>query len=135
MIWAKIRPDVVGGEGLAEARITRLREVMAISQRHWNRAAGTLGPGKNKALLLDVIIPLLESLDPRVAVDLRDACLFLLSLVCGARAKEVTNLTWKDITVVDGGTAIIVAIRPPKNSTDTSSTHLCQIGRRSHPQV
>lgn len=135
MIWAKILPDVVGGEGLAEARIRRLREAMAISQRHWNSSAGVLRPGKCKPLMLDVILPLLESLDPRVAIDLRDACLFLLSLVCGAHAKEVTNFTWKDITVVDGGTVFIVAIRPSKKSKDTSSTHLCRIGRRSHPQV
>ena len=85
--------------------------------------------------MLDVLIPLLKSLDLSKVVDLRDALLFNLSYVCAARAKEVENITWKDVTVLRGGDAIILAIRPSKNSTDMGSTHHCQIGRRTDPQV
>lgn len=85
---------------------------------------------KTKSLPLDVLIPVPKSLDLRVVVDLRDALLFTLSFVCGARAKEALNMTRKDVTVLEGGTAVLLAIRPKKYSTYESSTHSCQFGNK-----
>ena len=105
------------------------------SLKHWNKVAGILRPRKSTALLLDRVIPLLRSLDLRVNVDLRDALIFTLSFSSGARAMEVVNITWKDVTVLDGGKAVVLNIRPTKNTTEMGSTHSAQFGRRLYPEV
>ena len=71
----------------------------------------------------------------RSNVDLRDALLFTFAIVTGVRAREVVNLTWKDITILKGAAAIIVNIRPTKNSRKEESTYSVQIGRRTERQV
>ena len=121
--WARSCPDVIGGAGNAEGRLKRLRFMIKTSLKHWNKVAGILRPRKSTALLLDRVIPLLRSLDLRVNVDLRDALIFTLSFSSGARAMEVVNITWKDVTVLDGGKAVVLNIRPTKNTTERGSTH------------
>ena len=126
---------MIADKGPPEARIECLREAIAVSKRHWDRVAGVLRPMKTRPLLLEPFLSVLESLDLRVVVDSKDSLLFLISFVMGARAREVINLTFKDVTILGGGTAVKLVIRPSKNSTDFESTHSCQVGRRASPQV
>ena len=126
---------MIGGVGPLEARLRRMRVGIRTSLGYWNKAAGIRRPQKTAPLLLDQVTPLLYSLDLRINLDLRDALIFSLSFSSGARAKEVVNLTWKDVTVLDGGKAILLSIRPTKNSTELGSTHSFQIGRRTYQEV
>ena len=105
------------------------------SLKYWNKKAGILRPSKATALLLEHAIPLLKSLDLKNNADLRDAVIFTLSFSSGTRVKEVVNITWKDVTILEGGKALLLNIRPTKNSTDMGSTHTAQFGRRSFPEV
>ena len=86
-------------------------------------------------MLLDVIVLVVKSLDLRVVCDLRDALLFNVSFECRARAKEMVNLTCRNVTVLGDGAAVKLDMFPFKNSTNTKSTHSCQVGRRAHPQL
>ena len=93
MEWGKACPLVIAGEGSADARIHNLRENIDMSTRHWNKIARTNRPFKSICLLVEVLIPVLESLEMRSNVDLRDAILFTFAIVTGVRAREVVNLT------------------------------------------
>ena len=135
LCWARSRPDVIGGVDPADRRLKRLRYAIQTSLKYWNKEAGILRPRKATALLLDHAIPLLKSLDLRDNVDLRDALIFTISFSSGTGAKEVVNITWKDVTVLEGGKAVLLNIRPTKNSTEFGSTHTAQFGRRSFPEV
>ena len=133
--WGTLRPDAIVGNGPDEQKKILLREMIRVAQSHWNTVAGVLRPNKSNPMLLKVLLPVLKFLDLRVNVDLRDSLLFLLSFVCGMRAKEVVNITWKDVTILDGGNAVLINARPFKNSTRHGSTHPCQFGRRAFKQV
>ena len=108
---------------------------MAVSKKYWNKKAGVLRPFKREPMLLDVLVPVLKSLDLRSDADLRDALLFTISFVCGARAREMVNLTWGDLVILGEGSAVKIDIRPFKTSSFSKSTHSCQVGRRTFPQV
>ena len=126
---------MIAGDGTSRKKLKRLRTAIQTSSRHWNRAAGILRPWKKFPILKELAIPLLNSLDLQYPLGLRDSLLFCLSLSTGARAMEVANITWKDVTVLDGGKAVLLNIRPTKNSTELGSTHSSQFGRRSNPKV
>ena len=115
------RPETLGGKKYDMVLIdtfSRGSWVKLLSKK--SDAAGVLERWINQC----VFFPVLESLDLSKVVDLRDALLFSLSYVCVARAKEAMNIAWRDVTVLGGGDAITLAIRPSKKSTDTGSTHL-----------
>ena len=83
----------------------------------------------------DFLMTLLSPLDLSVPIDLRDSLLFNVAFVSGACAMEACNITWKDVTILGGREAVLIHIRPSKNSTLLGSTHTAQFGRRTRHQV
>ena len=126
---------MIVGLGPDEQKIAALKEKNKAAIQYWNRECGVERPNKATPILLKTLLPLLKFMDLRVNEDLRDSLLFLLSFVCGFRGKEVCNLTWKDVSILDGGGAVLLEVRPFKNSTLMGSTHSCQFGRRVFKQV
>ena len=135
MLWAECRPDVITGEGSNDAKLERFKQAAKVAREYWTRQAGVMMPIKKRPMLLEVLILVLQSLDLRVPSDLRACLLFNIAFVCGARGKEMVNLTWKDVTILGRGEAVLLDIQPSKCSSLHKSTHTCQIGRREHPQV
>ena len=133
--WAEARPEIILGDGPEEARVECLRAAMDAARMYWTKKMGVLRPRKRKPMMLDVLVKALKSLDLRSNSDLRDSLAFVISFVCGARGKEIVNLTWKDVTVLENGAAVRLKIRPTKTASRTVSTHSCQVGKRKHPQV
>ena len=133
--WAKIRPDVIMGDGSPEAKRKRLHNSITVAVAYWNKSVGIRRPLKTTPILSDFLMTLLSPLDLSVPIDLRDSLLFNLAFVSGSRAMEACNITWKDVTILGGGEAVLIHIRPSKNSTLLGSTHSAQFGRRTCSQV
>ena len=133
--WAKSRPSVIGGSESPDAKKRRPHQKICIAKRHWNRKLGVQRPRKAISMHYDVLVPLLESLNFANPLDHRDMLLFNLAIISATRAKEASNMTWKDVTVLHGGDAIKLDIRPSKNTTKLRSTHSAQFGRRTWVEV
>ena len=99
--WGTTLPDAISGYGSDEQKVVALKEMIKTASQFWNRECGVETPTKHTPLLLNILLPLLKFMDLRVNEDLRDSLLFLLSYVCGFRGKEVCNLTWKDVSILD----------------------------------
>ena len=123
MEWGQECPEVIAGEGDDDRRIYNLRQKIRMATRHWNKRAGTDRPFKSKSMLVEVLIPVLEKLQIRLNLDLRDALLFTIAIVTSVRAKEVVNMTWKDVTILKGGVAIVIHIRPLKKTLGKRNPH------------
>ena len=133
--WAKIRPDVIAGDGSREAKRKRLRDSIIVAVVYWNKSAGILRPFKTTPILNDFLMTTLSLLDLSVPIDLRDSLFFNLAFVSGSRAMEACNITWKDVTILGRGEAVLIHIRPSKNPTILGSNHSAQFGRRTRPEV
>ena len=134
-LWAKLRPDVIAGVGSPHAKRKRLRNSIQVAEAYWNKSEGILRPFKTTPIMNDFLMTILSPLDLSVPIDLRDSLLFNVAFVSGARAMEACNITWKDVTILGGGEAVLIHIRPSKNSTLLGSIHTAQFGRRTRHQV
>lgn len=133
--WAENCPKVIGGVGSDEDRLRDLKERMMYSQHHFERELGVLRPNKTTPLMLAPFLKMLRCLDITRVVELRDNVLLMFAYYMGARARELTNLRYADIKILGVEQALLINMRPFKNSAEDGSTASFQFGAKTEKEV